>query len=130
MLIQKYGGSSLADIDGFIAAADIISKAARDEQVVVVLSAMYGVMDLLESATKTAIEGGDFKAVLGSINEKEQGILDKMKASGFDTPLATEFLQVQLKRLETRLAGVALLEQCHPRSRPSSSRPVRVSRAA
>lgn len=114
MLIQKYGGSSLADIDGFIAAADIISQAARDEQVVVVLSAMYGVTDLLESATKTAIEGGDFKAVLNSINEREQGILDKMQASGFSTPLATEFLQVQLERLETRLAGVALLEQCPP----------------
>ena len=59
MLIQKYGGSSLADIEGFIAAAEIISNAARDEQVVVVLSAMYGVTVLLESATQTAIEGGD-----------------------------------------------------------------------
>jgi aspartokinase len=37
MLVQKYGGSSLADLEGFIAAADIISNAARNEQVVVVL---------------------------------------------------------------------------------------------
>mgnify|MGYP000449625891 CR=1 FL=1 len=114
MLVQKYGGSSLADLEGFIAAADIISNAARKEQVVVVLSAMYGVTDLLEKATKTAIEGGDFEAVIEGVNKKEQGILDKMQASGFTCPLATDFLQVQLKRLETRLAGVALLEQCPP----------------
>ena len=48
MLVQKFGGSSLADIDGFIAAAGIISRAAASEKVVVVLSAMYGVTDLLE----------------------------------------------------------------------------------
>jgi aspartokinase/homoserine dehydrogenase 1 len=114
MLIQKFGGSSLADIEGFNAAADIISNAASTEKVVVVLSAMYGVTDLLEKAIKTATDGKDFSAVLESINNKEQGILQKMQASGWSCPLATEFLKVQLKRLESRLAGVALLEQCPP----------------
>jgi aspartokinase/homoserine dehydrogenase 1 len=57
MLVQKFGGSSLADIGGFTAAAGIISNAAAKEKVVVVLSAMYGVTDLLESAIKTAISG-------------------------------------------------------------------------
>ena len=61
MLIQKFGGSSLADIDGFNAAAGIISRAAASEKVVVVLSAMYGVTDLLENAIKAAIAGDDYK---------------------------------------------------------------------
>ena len=114
MLIQKFGGSSLADLEGFTAAADIISKAAGDEKVVVVLSAMYGVTDLLENAIKAAIAGDDFKVVLESINDKEQGILQKMQSSGWACQLATEFLQHQLKRLESRLEGVTLLEQCPP----------------
>jgi aspartokinase/homoserine dehydrogenase 1 len=114
MLIQKFGGSSLADIGGFTAAADIISKAANNEKVMVVLSAMYGVTDLLENAITAAIAGDDFKAVLDSINDKEQGILQKMQSAGWACPLATEFLQVQLKRLGSRLEGVALLEQCPP----------------
>jgi aspartokinase/homoserine dehydrogenase 1 len=114
MLIQKYGGTSLADIKGFVAAADIISNAASSEKVVVVLSAMAGVTDLLESSIKTAIEGGDFGAVLESIKEREQGILQKMQTSGWACPLATGFLQVQLQRLESRLSGVALIEQCPP----------------
>lgn len=114
MLIQKYGGSSLADLEGFTAAAGIISNAAANEKVVVVLSAMYGVTDLLESSIKTAMEGGDFKAVLESISAKEQGILQDMQTSGWESPIATEFLQVQQKRLASRLEGVALLEQCPP----------------
>ena len=103
MLVQKYGGSSLANLDSFIAAASIISNAAASEKVVVVLSAMYGVTDLLESAINTAIDGGDFSAVLEKINDKEQGILLKMQSSGWHCPLATEFLQVQLTRLASRL---------------------------
>jgi len=81
---------------------------------VVELSAMYGVTNLLESAIKTAVEGGDFKAVLDSINTKEQGILQDMQSSGWVCPGATEFLQKQQQRLGSRLEGVALLEQCPP----------------
>jgi len=114
MLIQKFGGSSLADMDGFIAAAGIISRAAASEKVVVVLSAMYGVTDLLENAIKTAVAGEDYQAVLESIRSKEEGILHAMQESGWDSPLASVFLQEQLSRLESRLAGVALLEQCPP----------------
>ena len=117
MLIQKFGGSSLADIEGFIAATNIIGHAANDEKVVVVLSAMYGVTDLLEDAIKVAIKGDDFRAVLDKINNKEQGILQKMQLSAWACPLATEFLQVQMKRLESRLEGVTLLEQCPPEVR-------------
>jgi aspartokinase/homoserine dehydrogenase 1 len=114
MLIQKFGGSSLADLQGFTAAAGIIGSASSDEKVVVVLSAMYGVTDLLENAINAAIAGDDYKVVLKSINEKKQGILQKMQSTGWDCPLAAGFLQVQLERLENRLAGVALLEQCPP----------------
>jgi aspartokinase/homoserine dehydrogenase 1 len=114
MLVQKFGGSSLADIDGFTAAAGIISKAAVKEKVVVVLSAMYGVTDLLENAIQTAIAGEDIKVALKAINDKEFGILQTMQAAGWDCPLASGFLQKQLQQLESRLAGVALLEQCPP----------------
>lgn len=112
MLIQKFGGSSLANLEGFIAAAGIISSAAKDEKVVVVLSAMYGVTDLLESAITTAVEGADFRAVLESIHNKERDILQEMKSAGWACPAANDFLQVQKQRLGSRLEGVALLEQC------------------
>jgi len=112
VLVQKYGGSSLANLNSFIAAAAIISNAAEKEKVVVVLSAMYGITDLLETAITVAVEGDDFRAALESINEKEQAILQEMQAEGMVTPLATDFLQEQRQRMASRLEGIALLEQC------------------
>ncbi len=114
MLVQKYGGSSLANQKGFIAAAGIISQAAGNEKVVVVLSAMYGVTDLLEESIKTAIAGGDFSAVLEKINCREQGILNDLESAGWTCSLSAEFLWRQQQRLASRLEGVALLEQCPP----------------
>ena len=114
MLVQKYGGSSLANLDSFIAAASIISNAASKEKVVVVLSAMYGVTDLLEAAITAAVEGGDFRAALESVNKKEQEILQAIQASGMNSPLASAFLEHQRRRLASRLEGIALLEQCPP----------------
>ena len=70
MLIQKFGGSSLAGMKGFLAAASIISEAAKDEKVIAVLSAVYGITDLLENAITSAVEGQDFKAALQLIEDK------------------------------------------------------------
>jgi aspartokinase/homoserine dehydrogenase 1 len=115
MLVQKFGGSSLAAIEGFNAAAKIIGRAASDDRVVVVLSAMYGVTDMLEKAIQTAIAGDDFRVVIKGIREKEQGVLQQMMAAGLHCPLAGEFLAHQMRRLESRLEGVSLLEQCPPK---------------
>jgi aspartokinase/homoserine dehydrogenase 1 len=52
--------------------------------------------------------------VIDAISEKEQGILEKIQSRGWDCPLASGFLQQQLQQLQSRLAGVALLEQCPP----------------
>jgi aspartokinase/homoserine dehydrogenase 1 len=117
MLIQKFGGSSLAGMKGFLAAASIISEAAKDEKVIAVLSAVYGITDLLENAITAAVEGQDFKAALQIIEDKEQVILDEMQVAGLDCPAATAFLAEKQSRLGSRLEGVALLEQCPPRTR-------------
>jgi len=52
---------------------------------------MYGVTDLLESAVRAAIAGDDFRMVLESMNNKEQGILQEMQSSGWACPVAAEF---------------------------------------
>lgn len=117
MLVQKFGGSSLADQTGFRAAAAIIGKAAQKEQVVVVLSAMYGVTDLLETAIREAVEGENFHPILARIEEKQSGLIGAFQSTGVDCDLSVEFLAKLSKRLLSRLEGVALLEQCPPQVR-------------
>lgn len=117
MLIQKFGGSSLADQTGFRAAAAIIGNAASKEQVVVVLSAMYGVTDLLETSILEAVEGENFRGVLQRIEEKQSGLIQALTESGVDCSLSLAFLEKQSARLLSRLEGVLLLEQCPPQVR-------------
>ncbi len=117
MLIQKFGGSSLAGIQGFLAAASIISDAARTERVVVVLSAVYEITDLLETAIAAAVAGDDFRAVLKSVEDLQREILDEMQAASFDAASAAAFLSEQQQRLGSLLEGAALLEQCPPAAR-------------
>ena len=117
MLIQKFGGSSLESMKGFIAAAAIISEAAKDEKVIAVLSAVYGITDLLENAITAAVEGDDFRAALQRIEDREQAILDEMQTAGLNCPAAKAYLVEQKKHLGSRLEGAALLEQCPPRTR-------------
>jgi len=117
MLIQKFGGSSLANVKGFFAAAGLISDAATDEKVIVVLSAVFGITDLLEEAITAAVRGDDFKHALNRAEEKQLEILQAMQATGFDCPAAAAFLLEQQQRLGSLLEGAALLEQCPPQAR-------------
>ncbi|GMR15251.1 MAG: bifunctional aspartate kinase/homoserine dehydrogenase I [Gammaproteobacteria bacterium] len=117
MLIQKFGGSSLASMQGFLAAADIIGDAASDEKVVVVLSAVNGITDLLEKAIVAAVQGDDFRAVLNRIEDKQREILHELQAAGLNCPAASAFLAEQQKRSGSLLEGAALLEQCPPQAR-------------
>ncbi|MCP4718872.1 MAG: aspartate kinase, partial [Desulfobacteraceae bacterium] len=58
--VQKYGGTSVADIERISNVADRVQKAYdKGDQVVVVLSAMAGVTDTLISLAKQASENPD-----------------------------------------------------------------------
>ena len=50
LLVQKFGGTSLADLKGFDASAKVIARYVDEYRVIVVLSAVKGVTDLLLAA--------------------------------------------------------------------------------
>ena len=67
MLVQKFGGTSLADCAGFKASADVIELFAPEGQLVVVLSAVRGVTDLLVGAIDSAEAGASFEESLEEV---------------------------------------------------------------
>ena len=110
--VAKFGGTSLADLDGFRASAAVVMKFAQNEQLVAVFSAVAGVTDLLEAAIVAAEAGEDFSAALSQAIEREQSVLSEVLASGAEAPLASENLDRQRKMLASRLEGVRLLGNC------------------
>jgi aspartokinase/homoserine dehydrogenase 1 len=129
VLVQKFGGTSLADLDGFNASCGVIADYAKKYQVVVVLSAVSGVTDLLISAIDTALGLTDAGPEAGAAGEntpqeflneamaRERAIIDTLNREGVRLPLAETFLADQKTRLAERLQGVILLGQCPDETR-------------
>lgn len=117
VLVQKFGGTSVADLAGFEASADVIQHHGGEGQVIVVLSAVKGVTDLLLAAIDRSVEGGDGKAALDEALQRQQVVLDEYAAKGIATPLGLTFLQEQQTQLAERIEGVRLLGQCPDRIR-------------
>jgi aspartokinase/homoserine dehydrogenase 1 len=117
ILVQKFGGTSLADLRGFEASAVVVGQYVDAHRVVVVLSAVKGVTDLLLAAIDTAVEGGDGAVHLREAIARERAIVDDLEEQGVSAPLAAEFLQEQEEVLGRRVEGIRLLGQCPDEAR-------------
>ena len=117
LLVQKFGGTSLADLKGFNASADIIESHAAGRRVIVVLSAVKGVTDLLLAAIDTAVEGGNGGHYLDQAIDRERSIIDELSQQGISTPSAANFLEEQRSTLSQREQGIRLLGQCPDETR-------------
>jgi len=117
LLVQKFGGTSLADLDGFNASADVVEQYGGSGQVVVVLSAVKGVTDLLVSAIDRAVQGENGQDDADEALKRERAIIEAMELQGIKAPLAGAFLEKQSEMLSQRIEGVRLLGQCPDRIR-------------
>ncbi len=117
LLVQKFGGTSLADLAGFEASAAVISRYTDEYQVVVVLSAVKGVTDLLLTAIDTAVEGGNGAEYLEQAIAGERSVVQDLAEQGVETPLGSAFLEEQQAVLARRVEGIRLLGQCPDKTR-------------
>jgi aspartokinase/homoserine dehydrogenase 1 len=117
LLVQKFGGTSLADLDGFNASAGVVESHIGEGQVIVVLSAVKGVTDLLLAAIDSAVAGESGREPLDEAIAREQRIVDDLARQDVPTPLASAFLEEQAATLAKRVEGIRLLEQCPDETR-------------
>lgn len=117
MIVQKYGGSVLADYAGFAASADLVERYSEQEPLVVVLSAVYGVTDLMIQAIARAENGEPFEAVADAIGSREAAVVEGMATAGFASAGLQQILAQRDARLRSRLEGIRLLGKCPDESR-------------
>ena len=117
LLVQKFGGTSLADLRGFDASAKVVGSYTDEYRVIVVLSAVKGVTDLLLAAIDTAVEGEDGAVHLQEAIRRERAIIDDLAAEGAETTWATSYLEQQDEVLSRMVEGIRLLGQCPDETR-------------
>ncbi|HHP0481842.1 TPA: bifunctional aspartate kinase/homoserine dehydrogenase I [Vibrio campbellii] len=114
MRVLKFGGSSLADADRFLRAADIIANNAQQEEVAVVLSAPGKTTNKLVAVIEGALRNGEaelqineleasFKALFTDI----QAVLPNIDGAAFDNQVKTS-----LSQLRQFVHGINLLGMC------------------
>ncbi|EKZ9011260.1 bifunctional aspartate kinase/homoserine dehydrogenase I [Vibrio alginolyticus] len=114
MRVLKFGGSSLADADRFLRAADIIANNAQQEEVAVVLSAPGKTTNKLVAVIEGALRNGEAELRIKELEEsfktlftQIQAVLPNIDGSAFDNQVKTS-----LSQLRQFVHGINLLGMC------------------
>ncbi|AXN32419.1 bifunctional aspartate kinase/homoserine dehydrogenase I [Vibrio coralliilyticus] len=114
MRVLKFGGSSLADADRFLRAADIIANNAQQEEVAVVLSAPGKTTNKLVAVIDGALKNGEAELQIAELEDSFRNLYQDIKqvlpnidGSGYDNQVKTSLTQ-----LRQFVHGINLLGMC------------------
>lgn len=119
LVVMKFGGTSVGSADRIRDVAHIVSDAAQQHQVAVVVSAMSGVTDMLVKAAEAA-EAKDRSAYRQNIEEirtKHHEAAAQLGVSSHDSQKLIEAIEEHLVDLSDWLDGVYMLSELTPRAR-------------
>ncbi len=114
MRVLKFGGSSLADADRLLRAADIIANNAHQEDVAVVLSAPGKTTNKLVAVIENAMRNGEAELQIKELEssfhtlfEDVKAVLPNIDGQGFEQQVKTSMSQ-----LRQYVHGISLLGMC------------------
>lgn len=114
MITLKFGGTSMANARRILASADIIINRAKEDRLSVIVSAVAGVSNTLQSAidaTTTGIIGSDYVTDLRKIHN-EICLELQSKLPGFDAEKTMAKIEPNFVELEKLLAGCISFGEC------------------
>ena len=115
---MKFGGTSVGDASCIARTAQICATAAREDSVVVVVSAMSGVTNrLIEAATfSEAGEGAKSSEQLAAIRRQHEIALDALIADAATRKKLAQRMEDILGEATRLCEGTALLRELTPRT--------------
>ncbi|MDF1539685.1 MAG: aspartate kinase, partial [Candidatus Thorarchaeota archaeon] len=106
MKIMKFGGGCLRDDESFLRVAELI-KNERPGKIAIVVSAIYGITDKLESAIKIALHSEDLILELtNEIRQAHYSITENLVNNPQLQDMTLKSLEERLKKLDRLLYGV------------------------
>jgi aspartokinase/homoserine dehydrogenase 1 len=116
MKVLKFGGSSLATPERIRDAAQIVVGAAKNDRIVVVVSAFQGITNQLFECARLA-ESGDasYQSLFDEIARRHRSVLDTLLGRRQRAAIRRR-IDTMLEELREVLHGIALLRYCPPLS--------------
>jgi aspartokinase/homoserine dehydrogenase 1 len=116
MKVLKFGGTSVANAQNIKLVLDIVQKQAKQEQLIVVVSALSKVTDLLFLAShKAASNDESYKEIVAEIEKKHIDTLKEFIPVGEQSGLLSHIKRI-INHLETLLDGCFLLGELSART--------------
>lgn len=114
MRVLKFGGSSLADADRFLRAADIIVNNVQQEEVAVVLSAPGKTTNKLVAIIESALRNGEAERQIAELEFSFFDLLAGIKAQlpNVDSTAFDNQVKTSLSQLRQFVHGINLLGMC------------------
>ena len=119
MIVIKFGGTSVGDAAKVAAAIDIVAD-RREQQPIVVVSALAGVTNDLVAASEAARDQKPelVKEIIARVRQRHEDVAMQLVQQKFD--FFESFLKQltkQIDQIQTILSGIALLGEITPRAR-------------
>ena len=116
MRVLKFGGSSVANAQNIKLVLDIVVNKAKEEKLIVVVSAFSKITDLLQLASQNAAAGDEsFKEILADLETKHLDALKELIPVSEQSSLLSHIKRI-INHLETLLDGCYLLGELSPRT--------------
>jgi aspartokinase/homoserine dehydrogenase 1 len=116
MKVLKFGGTSVANAQNIKLVLAIVSDKAKEEKLIIVVSAFSKVTDLLQLASQKAAAGDEsFKDILAEIEKKHLDALKELIPVSEQSSLLSHIKRI-VNHLETLLDGCYLLGELSSRT--------------
>ena len=116
MKVLKFGGTSVANAENINRVLTIVTEKAKNEKLVVVVSALSKVTDLLQLASQKAASNDEsYKEIVTEIEKKHLDTLKELIPVSEQSSLLSHLKRI-VNHLETLLDGCFLLGELSPRT--------------
>jgi aspartate kinase len=113
MIVQKFGGTSVADATGFASVADIVDKQQDIGEIIIVVSAMSRVTDQLIAGARAAAEGNApaYRKLEGDLRRKHLKVVNTLLDDTTEQRTISNFIEQRIEAVGQLYKSIAVLRE-------------------
>ena len=117
MKVMKFGGTSVGSVDSILSLKGIVERAATQERIIVVVSALGGITDRLIKTAAMAVAGdASFNQEFQGIVERHHNLIDAVIPCTEKRTTLLQEVDMLLNELNNIYQGLALINNMTPKS--------------